>query len=51
MIQGKDIVIVGLQPWDTEIGSNCKDIAVEMSKNNRVLYVNSPFDRISKFRA
>ncbi|MEJ5961708.1 glycosyltransferase [Pedobacter immunditicola] len=50
MIQGKDIVIVGLQPWDTEIGSNCKDVALEMSKNNRVLYVNSPLDRITKFR-
>lgn len=50
MIQGKDIVIVGLQPWDTEIGSNCKDIALEMSKNNRVLYINSPLDRITKIR-
>lgn len=47
LITNKDIVIVGLQPWDTEIGSNCKDIAVEMSKHNRVLYVNSPLDRIT----
>ncbi len=46
----KDIVIVGQQPWDTEIGSNCKNIALEMSKHNRVLYVNSPLDRISKLR-
>jgi len=50
MIQGKDIVIVGLQPWDTEIGSNCKDIALEMSKSNRVLYINSPLDRVTKIR-
>jgi len=47
MIKGRDIVIVGQQPWDTEIGSNCKNLAVEFSKQNRVLYVNSPLDRIT----
>lgn len=50
MITNRDIVIVGQQPWDTEIGSNCKNIAVEFSKNNRVLYVNAPLDRITKFK-
>lgn len=50
MLTGRDIIIVGQQPWDAEIGSNCKDIALELSKNNRVLYVNSPLDRISKIR-
>ncbi len=45
LIQNRDIVIVGLQPWDTAIGSNCKDIALEFSKHNRVLYVNYPLDR------
>lgn len=47
LVQGRDIVIVGQQPWDTEIGSNCKNIALEFSKHNRVLYVNSPLDRIT----
>jgi teichuronic acid biosynthesis glycosyltransferase TuaH len=42
-----DIIIIGQQPWDTEIGSNCKNIALEFSKTNRVLYVNSPLDRIT----
>ncbi|MHB1180069.1 MAG: glycosyltransferase, partial [Daejeonella sp.] len=46
----RDIVIIGQQPWDTEIGSNCKDIAMEMSKKNRVLYVNSPLDRVTMIR-
>ena len=50
IIKNRDIVIVGQQPWDTEIGSNCKNIALEFSKNNRVLYVNSPLDRISKLK-
>lgn len=50
MIQGRDIVVVGQQPWDVAIGSNCKNIALEFSKHNRVLYVNSPLDRISALR-
>lgn len=50
MIQNRDIIIVGLQAWDIEIGSNCKNIAVALSKNNRVLYVNSPLDRITKHK-
>jgi len=44
-MQGKDIIITGIQPWDIEIGSNCKNIALEFSKSNRVLYVNYPLDR------
>lgn len=50
ILKGKDIIIVGQQSWDTEIGSNCKDIALEFSKYNRVLYVNSALDRITKQR-
>jgi glycosyltransferase involved in cell wall biosynthesis len=49
-LSGRDIIIVGQQPWDTSIGSNCKNIAIEWSKYNRVLYVNSPLDRISSLR-
>jgi teichuronic acid biosynthesis glycosyltransferase TuaH len=45
-----DIIIIGQQPWDTEIGSNCKNIALELSKTNRVLYINSPLDRITLYR-
>ena len=47
IIKGKDIIVVGLQPWEGEIGSNCKNIAIEFAKHNRVLYVNYPLDRIS----
>ena len=50
MIKGKDIVIIGIQPWDIEIGSNCKNIAREFAKENRVLYVNPPMDRITKMK-
>jgi glycosyltransferase involved in cell wall biosynthesis len=45
-----DIVITGQQAWDVEIGSNCKNIALEFARRHRVLYVNSPLDRISLLR-
>jgi hypothetical protein len=38
---------VGQQPWDEGIGSNCRNIALEFAKNNRVLYVNSPLNRFT----
>ncbi|WP_367868610.1 glycosyltransferase [Pedobacter sp. WC2423] len=50
IISGRDIVIVGQQPWDVNIGSNCKNIAIELAKHNRVLYVNSALDRITLLR-
>nr|WP_315224036.1 glycosyltransferase [uncultured Flavobacterium sp.] len=50
MIKGKDIVIIGIQPWDIKIGSNCKNIALEFAKHNRVLYVNPPMDRFTRIK-
>jgi glycosyltransferase involved in cell wall biosynthesis len=46
-----DIIITGQQAWDVEIGSNCKNIALEFSKKHRVLYVNAPLDRISLMKS
>jgi teichuronic acid biosynthesis glycosyltransferase TuaH len=40
-----DFVIIGLQPWYFEIGSNCKDIALQLSIRHRVLYINMPLNR------
>ncbi len=40
----------GLQPWDIELGSNFKNMAAEMSKHNRVMYVNRPLDRITAWK-
>lgn len=45
LIRNRDIVIIGLQQWYTPIGSNCKNIALQFARHNRVLYVNSPLDR------
>ncbi len=49
-IQGRDFVVTGQQPWDVAIGSNCKNIAEQFSRHNRVLYVNPPLDRFTAFR-
>ena len=44
-----DIIITGLQPWNSNIGGNSKNIAIEFAKNNRVLFVNPPIDRKTKY--
>ncbi len=45
LITNRNILIISIQPWYYELGSNCKNIALELSKNNRVLYVNIPITR------
>lgn len=47
MIKNRDIIVYGMQAWDFNIASTCKYTAIEMSKNNRVLYVNPPLQRSS----
>jgi len=49
LLQGRDIVIIGLQPWYYEIGSNCKNIALHLARHNRVLYINLPINRKTWF--
>ncbi len=45
MINNRDFIVFGLQPWDLNIASTCKYTAIEMSKKNRVLFVNPPLSR------
>ncbi len=50
-IKNRDIIIFGLQSWDDEsLGSNCKDLAKEFSKYNRVLYINTCITRLDWFK-
>jgi len=49
IIKNRDIVVISIQPWYYELGSNCKNIATYFSKNNRVLYVNIPITRKTFF--
>jgi glycosyltransferase involved in cell wall biosynthesis len=50
MITNRDFIVVGLQALDSRIGSNCINLAQEFARHNRVLYVNYPLDRLTKFR-
>ncbi|MCK9204097.1 MAG: glycosyltransferase [Bacteroidales bacterium] len=46
-MENRDFIVFGLQPWDITIGSTCKYTAIEISKKNRVLFVNPPLIRSS----
>ncbi len=41
-MENRDFIITSLQPWDIKIGSTIKSTALEISKNNRVLFINTP---------
>lgn len=49
-MKDKNFVITSLQVWDIEIGSTIKNTALELSKQNRVLYVNTPMDHATWIR-
>ena len=49
-MKNRDFVITSLQPWDIEIGSTIKNMALEISKTNRVLYINTPMDYSTRLR-
>ncbi|RIJ43184.1 glycosyltransferase family 1 protein [Pontibacter oryzae] len=40
-----------MQSWDIGIGSNCKNIALELARTHKVLYVNFALDRFTAWRA
>ncbi|WP_289005654.1 glycosyltransferase [uncultured Parabacteroides sp.] len=49
-MENHDFIITSLQSWDIEIGSTIKNTTLEISKANRVLYVNPPLDHMTWFR-
>lgn len=49
-MKGRDIIFTGLQSWDIPIGSNAKNIAIEISNDNNVLYINPPMDIATRIR-
>jgi teichuronic acid biosynthesis glycosyltransferase TuaH len=46
-IENRDIVVLGLTPFEFDTDSNILNIAFELAKNNRVLFVNRATDRFS----
>lgn len=49
-IKGRDIVLFGFQPWEIQTGSNFVDIAFELARYNRVLFINRALDRVSVWK-
>lgn len=49
-IRNRDIVLFSFQPWESDIAFNFKDMAYELARYNRVLFVNRAVDRSSIFR-
>ncbi len=50
-IKNKDIVVISPQTWDGAIGSNVRDIAKELAKHNRVLFINRPMDWLTSVKS
>jgi len=50
MIKNRDIIAFGLPPWDSNIATTLNYTAIEMSKHNRVLFVNPPLNRFTRIR-
>ncbi|MDP4210992.1 MAG: glycosyltransferase [Bacteroidota bacterium] len=44
-IKNRDIIMFGFQPWNTEIAFNFKDMAYELARYNRVLFIDRALDR------
>lgn len=44
-MEGRDFVLICNPTWELKIGSNIRNIAIELARKNRVLYVNPPLDR------
>lgn len=43
-MEDRNIIMMVQQSWDLEIGSNARNLAIEFSKQYRVLYINPPLD-------
>lgn len=44
-MENRDFIIISLNPWYTPLSCTSKQIAKELAKQNRVLYINPPLDR------
>lgn len=49
-MKGRDIVMMSLQNWGDSLGSNSYNLALEFSRDNRVLYVNRAPDRATRIK-
>jgi len=49
-MKDQNFLITCLQIWETEIGTTIRNMAIEISKENKVLYVNTPMDHSTWLR-
>src|SRR5882724_222401 len=45
MVTGRDFVFINPQSWKSDVSGNCRNIALELARYNRVLFVNPPLTR------
>ena len=45
IIKSRDIVLFSLQPWDSDIAFNFREMAFELARNNRIIFVDRASDR------
>jgi teichuronic acid biosynthesis glycosyltransferase TuaH len=50
-IKNRDIVLLSFQPWNSDIAFNFKDMAFELARYNRVLFVDRARDRNSVLKS
>lgn len=48
-LENRDIVLFSFLPWNNAVGFNFRDLALELAKKNRVLFVNRTLDYLSAF--
>ena len=44
-IKNRDIILFSFQPWNSDIAFNFKDMAFELARYNRVLFIDRARDR------
>src|SRR5450432_4706392 len=44
-IKNRDIILFSFQPWNSDIAFNFKDMAYELARYNRVLFIDRARDR------
>ena len=44
-IKNRDIILFSLQPWNSQIAFNLKDLAYELARYNRILFIDRANDR------
>ena len=49
-MKGQNFIITSLQSWEIGIGNTIKNFAIEISRQNRVLYINTPMDHSTRLR-